>query len=68
MDGRGKECTWIQCQSCGNIYLINKKVSIERSIVKSVCPRCNGNVGLNCGEKQEDIYYFMNPNVDNRYY
>ena len=68
MDGRGKECTWIQCQSCGNIYLINNKVSIERSIVKSECPECYGHVGLNCGDKEEDIYVYMNVNLDNRYY
>ena len=68
MEVKGKDRTWIQCQSCGNIYLINKKVSIERSIVKSVCPECDCPVGLNCGDSKEDIYYFMNPNVDSRYY
>lgn len=29
---------------------------------------CRGHVGLNCGDKEEDIYVYMNPNLDNRYY
>ena len=68
MDGRGKECTLIQCQRCGHIYQISKKISIEKSIVESVCPECSGHVGLNCGDKEEDIYVYMNPNFDRRYY
>jgi len=63
-----KDRTWIQCQSCGHLYLINKKVSIEKSIVKSICPRCRGHIGLNCGDKQEDIYVYINPNLDERYF
>ena len=68
LEGRGKERTWIQCQSCGHIYQVNKKVSIEKSIIESVCPECRGHVGLNCGDKEEDIYVYMNVNLDNRYY
>jgi hypothetical protein len=68
LKGRGQECTWIQCQNCGHIYQINKKVSIEKSIIESVCPECEHHVGLNCGDKKEDIYIYMNPNLDNRYY
>ena len=44
------------------------KVSIEKSIIQSVCPRCDECVGLNCGDKEEDIYIYMNPNLDERYY
>ena len=68
MGAREKESTWVQCQSCGHIYQIQRKISIEESMIESVCPKCRGNVGLNCGDAQEDIYYFMNPNVDERYY
>lgn len=68
LKGRGKEYTWIQCQCCGYIYRIANKVSIEKSIVKSVCPKCGDEVGLNCGSKEEDIYLYMNPNFDERYY
>lgn len=68
LKGRGKDRTWIQCQSCGCVYLINKKVSIEKSIVNSVCPECGGHVGLNCGDNKEDLYYFYDPVLDGRYY
>jgi hypothetical protein len=44
------------------------KVSIEKSIIQSVCPRCGENIGLNCGDREEDIYIYMNPNLDERYY
>ena len=68
MKGGRQDRTWIQCQRCGHIYQTNKKISIEKSIVKSVCPECGGHVGLNCGDKEEDIYVYMNPNLDRRYY
>jgi predicted RNA-binding Zn-ribbon protein involved in translation (DUF1610 family) len=68
MKSKEKQSTWVQCQSCGNIYQIADKVSIEKSIIQSVCPRCGENIGLNCGDKEEDIYVYMNPNVDERYY
>lgn len=67
MGAREKECTWVQCQMCGHIYQIQRKVSIESFIIESVCPECGGDIGLNCGDK-DDIYYFMNPNMDERYY
>ena len=68
MKSEGKQSTWVQCQSCGNIYQIADKVSIEKSIIQSECPRCGENIGLNCGDKEEDIYIYMNPNLDERYY
>ena len=37
-------------------------------MIESICPRCDGNIGLNCGDTKEDVYYFMNPNMDERYY
>ena len=68
MKSRGEQGAFIQCQSCGNVYLIADKVSVEKSIVESVCPRCGGHIGLNCGDKEEDIYIYINPNLDERYY
>ena len=68
MDARGKECTWVQCQNCGHIYQVANKTSIGRSMIKSVCPKCDYDVGLNCGDDIEDIYYFINPNLDERYF
>lgn len=68
MKSKGKQSTFVQCQSCGNIYQTVDKVSIEKSIIQSVCPRCGENIGLNCGENEEDVYIYMNPNLDERYY
>ena len=64
----GKEITYVQCQCCGHIYQIASKVSIEDSIMQSECPRCGDLVGLNLGDREEDIYLFMNANFDFRYY
>jgi ribosomal protein L37E len=66
--GRKEDGNYIQCQRCGYIYRIPNKISIERSIIKSECPRCGDKIGLNCGAKEEDVYIFMNPNLDERYF
>lgn len=63
-----QQSTWVQCQNCGHIYQIANKISIETSMIQSVCPRCGENIGLNCGDKEEDIYIYMNANLDERYY
>jgi uncharacterized OB-fold protein len=63
-----RKITYIQCQDCGSIYRINRKISIEKSIVNVECSRCGSYVGLNCGNKKDDVYLYMNPNVDKRYY
>ena len=68
MKSEVRQGTFIQCQNCGNVYLIVDNISIEESIVESTCPGCNGRIGLNCGNKEEDIYVYMNPNLDERYY
>lgn len=68
MKSNGKQGTFVQCQCCGNIYLIPDEISIEKSLIKSDCPMCSGHVGLNCGYKKEDVYIYMNLNLDDRYY
>ena len=47
MKSEEKQSTFVQCQSCGKIYQIADKVSIEKSIIQSVCPICGENIGLN---------------------
>ena len=59
--------TWVQCQCCGKIYAIDKKVSVEALFIKSMC-RCGYNIALNLGDNRDDIYLYTNPNVDGRYY
>lgn len=60
--------TWIQCTDCGKMYYIKKNVPIDKLYVVSVCPRCNCEKGLNCGNDEEDVYLYVNVNVDPRYY
>ena len=64
----GTQGCWIQCQSCGHIYYIEENVPIDKLYVTSVCPRCDGDLGLNCGSKKDDVCLFANINVDPRYY
>ena len=68
MDMTRREKTWIQCTECGEIYTIDRSVSIEKMYVASVCPRCGNKRGLNCGHNKDDLYLFMNVNLDYRYY
>lgn len=65
---KDREHTWVQCQNCGKVYQVDKKVPINVSIVKMKCPRCGSYNGLNCGSRKDDIYLYMNPNVDERYF
>lgn len=61
---------FVQCQCCGNTYMIKteKEIPVESLIIKSLCPKCGHINGLNCGKSKDDIYRFINLNIDNRYY
>lgn len=67
--GSKEKGCWIQCQQCGHIYWVDIDVSIDKLYVASVCARCGeyGN-NLNCGDKEEDIYIYADPVLDERYY
>ena len=69
MDGNKEKGCYIQCQQCGHVYWIEEDVPIDKLYVASVCARCGecGN-GLNCGDEEEDIYAYYNPNLDERFY
>lgn len=60
--------TWLQCTHCGHIYHIGARVPIDRLYVASACPRCDAEVGLNCGDKREDVYLYYDPALDERFY
>ena len=64
----GKERAFIQCLNCGHIYIIERKISVSVSVVKSECPRCKWSKGLNCGNNEDDIYSFYDPGLDERYF
>ena len=65
--GRGE---WLQCQSCGNLHKVDiTKYNIEDDIyVKTKCTQCNTkstHLLLGC---EDDVYLYINLNVDPRYY
>ena len=64
-DGKKKR-TWIQCNECGHIYQIPHSVPIDKLYVATHCPNCESISGLNLGDDEDDIYLYMNPNIDNR--
>lgn len=62
-----KTC-WIQCRECGTVYTIPRKVQIEEAFIKANCPRCGITTGLNLGDNEDDIYLYMDINMDRRVY
>ena len=68
MVGKKEDGSYIQCLNCGNIYITERKVPISVSIVKCECPRCHHGKGLNCGDDKDEVYYYYDPSLDERYY
>ena len=68
MDSDGKKITYIQCQTCGEIYRLPQVIAIDELYVEANCPVCGNDTGLNLGNNQDDLYYFINENFDYRYY
>lgn len=63
-----KEKTWLQCLNCGRIYIVDRVIPIERSIVNSHCKRCGNKKALNCGYNEDDVAELQNYFLDERYY
>lgn len=60
--------SWVQCQQCGHIYM-ERKLSEDTFVIESWCSKCGCETrALNCGEDINDIYVYMNVNVDPRNY
>lgn len=65
-DKRNQE-EFYQCQQCGTIYKAKAKHT-EDGFVKLWCDYCReSTIQLNIGE-QDEIYLYLNINLDNRYY
>lgn len=60
--------SYIQCLSCGEIYIMERKIPISVSIVKSECPRCKHKQGLHCGYSEMDVMELKDPYLDERYF
>lgn len=63
-----KEKTWIQCLNCGHIHIVERKIPISISVVKSECPKCEWSKGLNCGYNEIDVMELKDPYLDERYF
>ena len=63
-----QEGNYVQCQNCGHIYYTSDSFSIEEFVVKSRCPICKNDKGINCGKRKEDVYIYANINISPRYY
>lgn len=65
---RKEDCSYIQCLNCGGIYIMEHKIPISVSIVKSECPRCQYDRGLHCGYNEMDVMELKDPYLDERYF
>ena len=63
-----KEKTYVQCNNCGHIHIIERKIPMEKSIVNSYCERCGHRRALNCGHNEDDLYELVDQFLDERYY
>ena len=66
--GGNLQATWVQCQTCGEIYQIPWEVDVDKLYVMSHCPNCGITKGINLGNNEEDKYYFYNVVMDDRFY
>ena len=66
-DGKKKK-TFVQCTNCGKIYQISHSVDVEELYVTAYCKECESRMAINLGDKEEDIYLYMNPNLDERFF
>lgn len=64
----GKKNIWVQCQKCGKIHRIRRKLKVDQIYVTINCSRCGKATGLNLGDDKDQIYEYYNVNIDPRYY
>ena len=63
-----KKKTWVQCASCGKIYQIPHSVDVEQLYIAAYCQECESRIAINLGDDISDIYLYMNPNLDERFF
>ena len=59
--------TYVQCLNCGHIHIIDRKIPMSISVIKSWCPKCEWIKGLNCGYDEMDVMELKDPYIDARY-
>ena len=68
VDAKEKERTYVQCLNCGHIHIVERKIPMSVSVVRSYCQRCEYGKGLNCGYNEMDVMELKDPYLDERYY
>lgn len=68
MSTEREQKSWVQCQECGHVYQLQYQVPDDELFVYERCPVCEIRFGLNLGTNEDDIYLYLNQNVDPRYY
>ena len=64
-----EDVTYLQCQCCGHIVQVNKRISIDEFYINGYCNNCEEEYSmLNLGDDLLDRYLYCNPNLDERYY
>lgn len=65
-----KDAVYVQCQQCGYLHKVETKDTSEDDLyIKLCCPRCrDGTKHLLIGEHREDVYWYGDITLDERYY
>jgi transcription elongation factor Elf1 len=63
-----KEKTYVQCLNCGHIHIVEQRIPMSVSVVRSWCPRCEWNKALNCGYDDMDVAELKDYYLNERYY
>jgi phage FluMu protein Com len=61
---------WMQCQHCGKLHQQKIQYNIEEDFyIKVWCPGCRDDTShLICSEYEDEIYFYYNANLDERFY
>ena len=62
-----KERTYVQCLNCGQVHIVERKIPMSISVVRSHCARCGYGKGLNCGYDEMDLMELKDYFLDERY-
>lgn len=63
-----KERTYVQCLNCGHVHIVERKISMSATVLRSHCKKCGHNKGLNCGYSEMDLMELKDPYLEQRYY
>lgn len=63
-----RERTWLQCTNCGHIHIVERKIPIEKAIVRSYCQKCENERALNCGHSEDDVVELQDYFLSERYF